>query len=97
MLLFDAKPPRGVDAIPGGNGLPFDWHLLRDRSWTKPWALAGGLDADNLETAVRLLAPPVVDVSSGVEIRPGIKDPAKLKRFLELAASLRGNSPTAEA
>ena len=96
LLLFDAKPPRGEGAIPGGNGLPFDWRLLERRAWRRPWALAGGLDATNLETAVRLLSPPLVDISSGVEIRPGIKDPAKLQVFLTLAARLRGEPQTPE-
>jgi phosphoribosylanthranilate isomerase len=96
LLLFDAKPPRTEGVIPGGNGLPFDWRLLAERSFALPWALAGGLDPDNLETAVRLLRPPMVDVSSGIEIRPGVKDRAKLERFLSTAARLADEAIAAE-
>jgi phosphoribosylanthranilate isomerase len=84
MLLFDAKPPRDA-AWPGGHGLPFDWRLLQDVAIEKPWALAGGLNADNLAAAVELTKAPIVDVSSGVESRPGIKDPARLEAFFAAA------------
>lgn len=84
MLLFDAKPPRDA-GWPGGHGLPFDWRLLETISVAKPWALAGGLHADNLEAAVALTHAPIVDVSSGVESKPGIKDPAKLEAFFAAA------------
>lgn len=87
-LLFDAKPPRRVDALPGGNGLAFDWTLLAGRNWPVPWMLSGGLDADNLAEAVRISNAPAVDVSSGVEDRPGHKDPARIRRFLAVAAGL---------
>jgi phosphoribosylanthranilate isomerase len=80
MLLFDAKPPRDA-SWPGGHGLPFDWRLLQGMSVGKPWALAGGLHAGNLEAAVALTDAPMVDVSSGVESRPSVKDPAKLAAF----------------
>jgi phosphoribosylanthranilate isomerase len=96
LLLFDAKPPRGEGVIPGGNGLPFDWRLLAGRRWQRPWALAGGVDATNLEVAVRLLHPPLVDISSGVEVRPGIKDPERLDAFLTLAARLGREPPAPE-
>lgn len=89
IVLFDAKPPRDA-AWPGGHGLPFDWHLLEDLRLARPWALAGGLKPDNLAAAVRLLRPPIVDVSSGVESAPGVKDPHKLRAFLAEAARLRG-------
>lgn len=88
MLLFDAKPPREPGRLPGGNGLAFDWHLLRDLELELPWFLSGGLTTDNLATAVELCAAGMVDVSSGVEVRPGQKDPAKIRRFLDLAATL---------
>lgn len=88
MLLFDAKPPRDA-ARPGGHGLPFDWTLLTGLTLEKPWALAGGLRPDNLRAAVELLRPPIVDVSSGVESAPGVKDPDKLAAFLAEAAKLR--------
>ena len=84
MILFDAKPPRDA-AWPGGHGLPFDWRLLQGISIAKPWALAGGLHAGNLAAAVELTRAPIVDVSSGVESRPGIKDPAKLDAFFAAA------------
>ncbi len=88
MLLFDAKPPREPDRLPGGNGLAFDWHLLHDLQLERPWFLSGGLTTDNLATAVELCTAHMVDVSSGVEARPGQKDPAKIRRFLDLAATL---------
>lgn len=89
-LLFDAKPPRGVASLPGGNGLSFDWTLLHGRSWERPWMLSGGLSADNLAEAVRRTGATAVDVSSGVEDRPGHKDPAKIADFLKRAQELRG-------
>ena len=80
-LLIDAKPPEGAD-LPGGNGLPFDWRLLAGRKyWTKPWMLAGGLTPDNVAEAVRLTGARQVDVSSGVESAPGIKDAARMAAF----------------
>ena len=88
LILFDAKPPRRPDALPGGNGLSFDWRLLEGVRLTKPWALAGGLGPDNLAAAVECLHPPIVDVSSGIESRPGVKDPARLEAFLREAGRL---------
>ena len=80
-LLIDAKPPAGAD-LPGGNGLAFDWRLLAARKyWTKPWMLAGGLTPDNVAEAVRLTGARQVDVSSGVESAPGIKDAARMAAF----------------
>lgn len=80
-LLIDAKPPKGAD-LPGGNGLAFDWRLLADRKyWTRPWMLAGGLTPDNVADAVRLTGAKQVDVSSGVERAPGVKDAALMQRF----------------
>ncbi|MEM7023194.1 MAG: phosphoribosylanthranilate isomerase [Pseudomonadota bacterium] len=87
-LLLDAKPPSKTGSLPGGNGLSFDWRLLSGRDIGHHWLLAGGLSADNLAAAVTLCAAPAVDVSSGVEQRPGHKDPAKIRQFLDLAASL---------
>lgn len=89
-LLFDAKPPRGVASLPGGNGLSFDWTLLHGRAWDRPWMLSGGLSAGNLAEAVRQTGATAVDVSSGVEDRPGHKDPAKIAAFLKRAQELRG-------
>jgi phosphoribosylanthranilate isomerase len=88
MLLFDAKPPKDPSRLPGGNGLAFDWRLLRDLRIGCPWLLSGGLSIDNLAAAVRLCGARAVDVSSGVEDGPGLKDPSKIRRFLELAASI---------
>ena len=87
-LLFDAKPPARVAALPGGNGLSFDWTLLRGRDWPMPWMLSGGLTPANLAEAVRISGAQAVDVSSGVEIRPGLKDPALIRDFLETCAGL---------
>lgn len=82
MLLFDARPPKEPDAIPGGNGLAFDWRLLAGRRIGLPWLLAGGLDEANLEDAVTLTGARAVDVSSRIETAPGVKDPARLARLL---------------
>lgn len=88
-LLFDAKPPRqDASVLPGGNGLSFDWALLRQRQWPLRWMLSGGLDPGNLADAARLSGACFVDVSSGVESRPGVKDPAKIRAFLARAREL---------
>lgn len=86
-LLFDAKPPAKVAALPGGNGIAFDWTLLTGRTWPKPWMLSGGLTADNVAEAVRTTGAPAVDVSSGVEDRPGHKDAGLIRAFLKTAAA----------
>ena len=84
-LLIDAKPPR-TSELPGGNGLAFDWRLLAGRKyWQKPWMLAGGLTPDNVAEAVRMTGAQQVDVSSGVESAPGIKDPMKISEFIQAA------------
>ena len=88
MLLFDAKPPLRPDALPGGNGLAFDWGLIAGRCWGCPWILSGGLTAELLPDAVRISGARAVDVSSGVESRPGEKDLAKIDAFLAAARSL---------
>jgi len=88
MLLFDAKPPCRADALPGGNGLAFDWRLIAGRKWRRPWMLSGGLTAAVLADAVRISGTQSVDVSSGVERRPGDKDPEKIREFLKIASSL---------
>lgn len=80
LLLVDAKPAPGA-ALPGGNGLAFDWRLLVGRRLLKPWFLAGGLNPGNVAEAVRLTGAPGVDVSSGVESAPGIKDAALIRAF----------------
>lgn len=88
MLLFDAKPPRRADALPGGNGLAFDWRLIAGRQWRRPWMLSGGLTAALLPDAVAISGASAVDVSSGVERRPGDKDPEKIREFLAVARAL---------
>lgn len=85
-LLFDAKPPKDMKgALPGGNALAFDWDLLAGRTWPIPWMLSGGLDAGNVAEALRVSRAPAVDVSSGVEDRPGVKNPDKIRAFVEAA------------
>ena len=83
-LLIDAKPGSGTD-LPGGNGLAFDWRLLVGRKWLRPWMLAGGLGPHNVAEAVRLTGAAQVDVSSGVESAPGVKDHAKIAAFVAAA------------
>ncbi len=89
MLLFDAKPPDGLEgALPGGNALAFDWELLSGAQWPCPWLLSGGLNTDNLAEAVGITGAGLVDVSSGVEDTPGHKDPARITAFLETVAKI---------
>jgi len=88
-LMFDAKPPKDMsDALPGGNALAFDWLLLKGWDFPLPWMLAGGLDAGNVKEAVRLSGAHFVDTSSGVESRPGVKDPERIRAFLKAVAAL---------
>jgi phosphoribosylanthranilate isomerase len=84
LILYDAKPPEGAD-LPGGNGLRFDWTLLSGHRHPLPWALSGGLDAGNVAEAIRVTGAPMVDVSSGVESAPGVKDVDKIAAFLKAA------------
>jgi len=86
-ILLDAKPPKGAP-LPGGNALSFDWGLILGETWTKPWLLAGGLNVDNLESAVKTSGAKFVDTSSGVEEPPGHKNVAKINQFLKLASLL---------
>lgn len=83
-LLLDAKPPQG-SALPGGNGVRFDWRILAEARPAMPWVLAGGLDAATVQDAVRLTGARTVDVSSGVEDAPGVKSIPKIKAFIEAA------------
>ena len=87
MLLVDAKAPKDA-ALPGGNGLAFDWRLLVGRKFLTPWMLAGGLTPDNVAEAVRLTGARIVDVSSGVESAPGEKDGALIRDFVAAAADV---------
>jgi phosphoribosylanthranilate isomerase len=88
MLLFDAKPPKGADRA-GGHGAAFDWRLLSGRKFTRPWLLAGGLDAENVARAIQTAEAPGVDVSSGVESAPGLKDAEKIRAFIAAARNAR--------
>lgn len=83
-VLFDAKPPEGAD-LPGGNGLRIDWAVLKGVRPALPWMLAGGLDPANVAEAIAVTGAPAVDVSSGVESAPGVKDPARIAAFCEAA------------
>ena len=83
-ILIDAKPPRDA-ALPGGNGLSFDWRLIAGRQWTCPWVLAGGLTPANVAQAVALTGARQVDVSSGVESAPGVKDATQIAAFIKAA------------
>jgi phosphoribosylanthranilate isomerase len=85
-LMLDAKPPDGAGRT-GGHGVVFDWSLLQGRTPTKPWFLAGGLTPDNVAEAIRATGAPMVDVSSGVESAPGVKDPALIAAFLQAVRS----------
>ena len=81
-LMFDAKPPPGATR-PGGNGAAFDWSILSGRTFAKPWFLAGGLNAGNVGAAISQSGARFVDVSSGVESAPGVKDPFLIEAFLK--------------
>ncbi len=90
-LLIDAKPPdakppkEGGTYLPGGNALSFDWRLIAGRRWRRPWMLAGGLTPENVAEAVRLTGAEGVDVSSGVERAPGVKDLGRISEFMRAA------------
>lgn len=81
-ILVDARPAAGA-ALPGGNGLAFDWRLIAHRRWPVPWMLAGGLTPGNVGEAIRLTGARQVDVSSGIESAPGVKDERLMRAFAE--------------
>lgn len=81
-ILFDAKPPKG-SALPGGNGTSFDWTLLDGLSERMDYVLSGGLNADNVDEALRATDAGFIDVSSGIESAPGVKDAARMRAFAE--------------
>jgi phosphoribosylanthranilate isomerase len=83
-ILVDAKPAPNAE-LPGGNGVAFDWRLIAGRRWSRPWMLAGGLSAENVENAIKLTGATQVDVSSGVEAAPGIKDQEMIANFVDAA------------
>ncbi|MEQ9331878.1 phosphoribosylanthranilate isomerase [Thalassobaculum sp.] len=85
-IMFDARPPKDMaGALPGGNALSFDWRLLVGLRLATPWTLAGGLTVENVAEAVRLTGAGSVDTSSGVEDRPGVKSPDKIRAFVAAA------------
>ena len=86
-FLLDAKPPRGADRQ-GGFGKSFDWSILKGFNPGKPWVLSGGLTPENVEQALRISGAVAVDVSSGVEASPGVKDPAKVRAFVKAAKAV---------
>lgn len=81
-LLVDAKPPKGAGR-PGGNAIAFDWGLIAGRRWPVPWMLAGGLRPDNVAEALRRTGARQVDVSSGIESAPGVKDAGLMRAFVD--------------
>lgn len=83
-LLVEAKPPK-TSALPGGNGVTFDWTLISDLRWPVPWMLAGGLTIDNVAEAIRITGANQVDLSSGVESAPGVKDVGLIRKFIAAA------------
>ncbi len=84
-ILYDAKTPDGA-ALPGGMGVRFDWRLLDGFRHPLPWLLSGGLDPANVAEAIRVTGATAVDVSSGVESAPGVKDAGKIAAFLAAVA-----------
>ena len=88
-FLFDARPPAEAGR-PGGNGAVFDWSLLGGAPIARPWVLSGGLTPENVAGAIKATGAPGVDVSSGVESAPGVKDIARLSAFISAASSAYG-------
>jgi phosphoribosylanthranilate isomerase len=84
MILFDTKAPAGATRT-GGHGVAFDWQLLRGRSFTKPWLLAGGLNSENVARAIHISEASGVDISSGVETAPGVKSAEMIRAFVTAA------------
>jgi phosphoribosylanthranilate isomerase len=90
LIMYDARPPPGAgNGLPGGNGVAFDWSLLSQRGSRRTFILSGGLSPENVAEAIRVTGAPVVDVSSGVERAPGVKDPDLIRKFIEAARSAR--------
>lgn len=87
-FLFDAKPPKG-SVLPGGNGVAFDWRILAGLDAGVDYMLSGGLNAANIGDALRLANPPAIDISSGVESAPGVKDPALIEQFFRAVRAAR--------
>ncbi len=91
-ILLDAKPPKNAQALPGGNGLTFDWTLIANLDRDGPFMLSGGLTQDNVAEAITMTGVQAVDVSSGVEQSPGLKDPARIAAFIAAAREAFGRS-----
>jgi phosphoribosylanthranilate isomerase len=89
-LLFDAKPPKGAE-LPGGNGMAFDWRLLSGVDPAIPYMLSGGLNASNIAEALAIARPSGIDISSGVESAPGVKDVRLIEAFFRAVAGARKN------
>jgi phosphoribosylanthranilate isomerase len=90
-FLLDAKPPEDAE-LPGGNGLPFDWRLLAGLESGTDYMLSGGLNAANIRDALALAKPPGIDISTGVESAPGVKDPALIEAFFRAVGRVRDKS-----
>jgi len=88
-ILFDAKAPKDATR-PGGLGVPFDWHLLEHVDLAIPFMVSGGVNAGNVAEALRITRAPGVDVSSGVESAPGVKDPDLIRAFIRAARAAEG-------
>jgi len=86
-ILVDAKAPKDA-VLPGGNGVAFDWRLVAGRRWPRPWMLAGGLTPLNVAEAIRLTGATQVDVASGVESAPGVKDAGLIRDFIAAAVAV---------
>ena len=95
-LLLDAKPPKDATR-PGGNGVAFDWTMAANIAGSKPYFLSGGLTPDNVTEALRITHAPGLDVSSGVESRPGVKDPEKIFTFIARARNAAKITHTLES
>jgi phosphoribosylanthranilate isomerase len=83
-FLFDAKPPKGAD-LPGGNGVAFDWEIMDDWPQTVPYVLSGGLGIDNIADAIEQSGAWGIDLSSGVETSPGVKNENMIREILQIA------------
>ncbi|MDC1427079.1 phosphoribosylanthranilate isomerase, partial [Rhodospirillaceae bacterium] len=89
IFLFDAKPPLAAqNSLPGGNGVSFDWSLLKSFKSEKPWFLSGGINLSNIKDALKVTGSNAVDVSSGVEDKPGIKNIKKIEQFMQKVKEL---------
>lgn len=89
-IMIDAKAPKGA-VLPGGNGLPFDWRLVAQRRWLRPWMLAGGLTSANVAEALRLTGARQIDLASGVESAPGVKDAGMIRAFMAAVGASGGD------